>query len=35
MLQGFVCDSSAVAQARDISEFGGWRAFLAGLPVTA
>ena len=35
MLQGFVCDSSAVANARDISEFGGWRAFLSSARVSA
>jgi allophanate hydrolase len=27
-VHGFVCESIAVAGARDISEFGGWRAFL-------
>jgi allophanate hydrolase len=27
-VQGFICESIAVAGARDISEFGGWRAFL-------
>ena len=28
--QGFLCESHAVAEARDISEFGGWRKFMAG-----
>jgi allophanate hydrolase len=27
-VQGFICESIAVAGARDISEFGGWRSFL-------
>jgi allophanate hydrolase len=27
-VQGFVCAADAVAQARDISEFGGWRRFV-------
>ena len=27
--QGFLCESHAVAHARDISEFGGWRKFIA------
>jgi allophanate hydrolase len=27
--QGFLCESHAVARARDISEFGGWRGFMA------
>lgn len=27
--QGFLCESHAVARARDISEFGGWRKFMA------
>ncbi|HTJ96869.1 MAG TPA: allophanate hydrolase [Rhodocyclaceae bacterium] len=27
-VQGFVCESAAVAEARDISYFGGWRRFL-------
>jgi allophanate hydrolase len=27
-VHGFVCEAIAVAGARDISEFGGWRAFL-------
>jgi allophanate hydrolase len=35
MLQGFVCDGSAVLDARDISEFGGWRAFLASTRAAA
>lgn len=28
-VQGFVCDAQAVRGARDITAFGGWRAFLA------
>jgi allophanate hydrolase len=28
-VQGFLCESWAVAGARDISQFGGWRAYLA------
>jgi allophanate hydrolase len=28
-VHGFVCESHAVAGARDISEFGGWRGFIA------
>jgi len=28
-LQGFVCEAAAVADAEDISHFGGWRAYLA------
>jgi allophanate hydrolase len=28
-VQGFVCDSEAISGARDISEFGGWRNFIA------
>ena len=27
--QGFLCESHAAARARDISEFGGWRSFMA------
>lgn len=27
-VQGFVCETHAVARARDISEFGGWRNFM-------
>jgi allophanate hydrolase len=27
--QGFLCESHAVTDARDISEFGGWRKFMA------
>ena len=30
-VKGFVCESSAVAAATDISHFGGWRAYLASL----
>ena len=28
-VHGFVCDAEAAVGARDISAFGGWRAFLA------
>ena len=28
-VQGFVCAGPVAAQARDISEFGGWRNFIA------
>ncbi len=28
-VKGFLCEADAVAAARDISEFGGWRRFLA------
>jgi len=28
-VQGFLCESAGLAGARDISEFGGWRAYLA------
>ena len=28
-VQGFVCEALATTQARDITQFGGWRAFLA------
>jgi allophanate hydrolase len=30
-VQGFVCEGYALAEARDISEFGGWREYLAHL----
>jgi allophanate hydrolase len=30
-VQGFVCESYATAGARDITEFGGWRAYLKSL----
>jgi allophanate hydrolase len=29
VVKGFLCESAAVASARDISSFGGWKAFLA------
>jgi allophanate hydrolase len=32
-VQGFVCEAIAAAGARDISAFGGWRAYLASGPV--
>ena len=31
-VHGFVCESYAVTGARDISEFGGWRKFIAQRP---
>jgi allophanate hydrolase len=31
-VHGFVCEHHALAGARDITEFGGWRAYLASLP---
>jgi allophanate hydrolase len=34
-VQGFLVESAAVAGARDISSFGGWRAFLAEQKVSA
>jgi allophanate hydrolase len=34
-VQGFLVESEAVAGARDISSFGGWRAFLAAQKVPA
>lgn len=30
-VQGFLCEAHALAQARDISAYGGWRAYLASL----
>ena len=27
--KGFVCEAEAIRAARDISSFGGWRAYLA------
>jgi len=30
-VKGFVCESYAVANAPEISHFGGWRAYLANL----
>jgi len=32
-VQGFLCETYAVAAARDISEFGGWRAYMKSLAV--
>jgi allophanate hydrolase len=29
-VSGFLCEAHAVADAEDITRFGGWRAFLAG-----
>jgi allophanate hydrolase len=34
-VQGFLVEAAAVAGARDISSFGGWRAFLAAEKVPA
>ncbi len=30
-VQGFLCEANAVADAEDITRFGGWRAYLAAL----
>ena len=30
-VQGFLCESYATAGARDITSFGGWRAYLKSL----
>jgi allophanate hydrolase len=30
-VQGFLCESYATASARDITSFGGWRAYLKSL----
>jgi allophanate hydrolase len=30
-VKGFVCEAHAVAQATDITRFGGWRAYLKSL----
>ena len=30
-VHGFLCEAHALSQARDISHFGGWRAYLASL----
>ena len=35
MVKGFLVEAEAVTGARDISEFGGWRAFLAQAGVPA
>jgi allophanate hydrolase len=32
-VQGFVCDAAATAGAEDITQFGGWQAFLASKSV--
>ncbi len=34
-VKGFLCESEGLAGATDITEFGGWRAFLAGGGATA
>jgi allophanate hydrolase len=31
VVHGFLCEAHALAKARDISHFGGWRAYLASL----
>jgi allophanate hydrolase len=31
VVHGFLCEAHALATARDISHFGGWRAYLASL----
>lgn len=31
-VQGFLCEASAVSGARDITSFGGWRAFMESAP---
>jgi allophanate hydrolase len=28
-LPGFICEEGGIADAKDISQFGGWRAYLA------
>ncbi|WP_283147501.1 allophanate hydrolase [Silvimonas soli] len=30
-VKGFICEPWAIAEARDITEFGGWRAYIASL----
>jgi allophanate hydrolase len=32
VVSGFICEGIAVAGARDITEFGGWRAWLGSRP---
>ncbi|HWH11295.1 MAG TPA: allophanate hydrolase [Solirubrobacteraceae bacterium] len=34
-VSGFVCDSRVITSARDITDWGGWRAFVAGGPPAA
>jgi allophanate hydrolase len=31
LVHGFLCEAHALSAARDISHFGGWRAYLASL----
>ena len=31
VVHGFLCEAHALSTARDISQFGGWRAYLASL----
>ena len=33
LVQGFICEAAATLDAEDITQFGGWRAFLASKPV--
>jgi allophanate hydrolase len=35
MVKGFIVEAADVSHARDISSFGGWRAYAAGLTATA
>jgi allophanate hydrolase len=30
-VQGFVCEAWAIEGAKDVSNFGGWRAYVASL----
>jgi allophanate hydrolase len=30
-VQGFICEPEALVDARDITHFGGWRAYIAAL----
>jgi len=34
-VHGFVCEAQAVAEARDISAFGGWREYVGALAARA
>jgi len=31
LVQGFLCEPSGLQDAHDISEFGGWRGYMASL----
>jgi allophanate hydrolase len=35
MVKGFLVEAEALSGARDISDFGGWRAFLASATLSA